>query len=456
MKVLIVDDEAHVREAIRLLIDWELYDSAEVLEASNGREAVSMIERHAPQIVLTDMIMPAGGGIDLLEWISRSAPETKTLVISGHGDFDFARQTLRYGGMDYLLKPIDGDQLNEAFARAVDSWRAGEESRRQLREQTMEVNRFKPVYRDKLCSDLLGGPAARASAGRELAGEFALDEGPGTVRSAVVRLGERSPLWLRYAGRADLLFFTLANVSNEVLGHGRDGYAFRNLGREREMAIFFWAGAAHAGEKLSRMNAGLAGVLGEPLHFGLGGCADGLAEGLRASYLQAEEALNRRQAVQAGTAGTFAARGSAHYSGGAGAAGMHIDAANAADSGPEDGEYIHAFEGGPAGAAGAGVMEDIAAYIREHYREDLTLQDLADRFFLSREYISRRFKREFGENVFDYLANVRLERAKRLLRDSDMTVVRIADLVGYQDEKYFSRVFKKTTGCSPNEFRRKS
>lgn len=452
MKVLIVDDEAHVREAIRLLIDWELYDPAEVLEASSGREAAAMIEKHAPQIVLTDMIMPAGGGIDLLEWISRSAPETKTLVISGHGDFDFARQTLRYGGMDYLLKPIDGDQLNAAFARAVDSWRATEESRRQLREQTMEVNRFKPVYRDKLCSDLLGGPAARANAGRELIGEFALGEEPRTVRSAVLRLGEHSPIWRRYAGRTDLLFFTLANVANEVLGHGREGYAFRNLGREREMTIFFWAGAAHAGEKLSRMNAGLAGVLGEPLHFGLGGCADGLVEGLRASYLQAEEALNQRQPVQAanGSNGANTARGSSPA--------LRSSGSGAEQTAPltEDGDYIHAFEGGPAGAASASVMEEIAAYIREHFREDLTLQDLADRFFLSREYISRRFKREFGENVFDYLANVRLERAKRLLLDSDMLVVRIAELVGYQDEKYFSRVFKKTTGCSPNEFRRKS
>ncbi|OWA35423.1 hypothetical protein B9G55_12330 [Saccharibacillus sp. O16] len=454
MKVLIVDDEAHVREAIRLLIDWELYDPAEVLEASSGREAIAMIERHAPQIVLTDMIMPAGGGIDLLEWISRSAPDIKTLVISGHGDFDFARQTLRYGGMDYLLKPIDGDQLNDAFARAVDSWRTSEESRRRLREQTMEVNRFKPVYRDKLCSDLLGSAVARASADQELIREFMLTDEPRTVRSAVLRLGEHSPLWQRYAGRTDLLFFTLANVANEVLGHGRDGYAFRNLGREREMPIFFWAAAAHAGEKLVRINAGIASVLGESLHFGLGGCADGLAEGLRASYLQAEEALNQRTAIQAAAvpAGTHAARSRTGISGaGSNAASSAVPPALSA----EGSEYIHAFEGGPAGAAGAGVMEDIAAYIREHYREDLTLQDLADRFFLSREYISRRFKREFGENVFDYLANVRLERAKRLLLDSDMLVVRIAELVGYQDEKYFSRVFKKTTGCSPNEFRRK-
>ncbi|GGO00773.1 helix-turn-helix domain-containing protein [Saccharibacillus kuerlensis] len=419
MKVLIVDDEAHVREAIRLLIDWERYEPAEVMEACSGREAIAIIERHAPQIVLTDMIMPAGGGIDLLEWISRSVPDTKTLVISGHGDFDFARQTLRYGGMDYLLKPIDGDQLNESFSRAVESWLADEENRQRLLAQTMEVNRFKPVYWDKLCSDLLGSSTARMRADHELIGEFSLDGPTGTVRSAVVRLDEDSLLWRKYAARTELLFFTLTNVINEMLGRGRDGYAFRNLGRDREVVIFFWRNAAHVGEKLIRINAGLESVLGEPLHFGLGGCTEGLAEGLRSSYLQAEEALKQ----------------------------LYLSADNLAAE-----EYIHAFEGGHIGRTDT--MEEIAAYIREHYREDLTLQDLAKRFFLSREYISRRFKREFGENVFDYLANIRLERAKQLLLDSEMKIVRIAELVGYQDEKYFSRVFKKATGRTPNEFRR--
>ncbi|CAM3589191.1 MULTISPECIES: response regulator [Saccharibacillus] len=436
MKVLIVDDETHVREAIRLLIDWDRYEPAEVLEASSGREAVALIERHAPHIVLTDMIMPAGGGIDLLEWISRSAPDTKTLVISGHGDFDFARQTLRYGGMDYLLKPIDADQLNDSFSRAVQSWMASESSRRQMLAQTMEVNRFKPLYRDKLCSDILGGPAARESAEREFSGEFELLQPAGTVRSAVIRMDEDSPLLIKYAGRTELLYFTLVNVANEVLGRGRDGYAFRNLGREREVAIFFWNGAAHAGERLLRTNAGLEAVLGEPLHFGLGGCADGLCDGLRASYLQAEEALKKRRTAVPEKIAPGAGAGSG------------------AEIALQGDRYIHAFEGASAG--GPGVMEEIAAHIREHYREELSLQDLADRFFLSREYISRRFKREFGENVFDYLANVRLERAKRLLLDSEMTVVRIADLVGYQDEKYFSRVFKKSTGFAPNEFRREA
>ncbi|MDO3412700.1 response regulator [Saccharibacillus sp. CPCC 101409] len=421
MKVLIVDDETHVREAIRLLIDWDRYEPAEVLEAANGSEAIALIERHAPQIVLTDMIMPAGGGLDLLEWISRSAPDTKTLVISGHGDFSFARQTLRYGGMDYLLKPIDPDQLNESFARAVESWRVGEENRRKLLAQAMEVNRFKPVYRDKLCSDLLGGPAARETAARELAGEFGLGTPAETtvVRSAVLGIGgEDSPLWRKYGSRPELLFFTLANVANEVLGRGREGYAFRSSGREREVAIFFWSGAAHAAEKLERMNDGFEGVLGEPLHIGLGGCADGLAEGLRASYLQAEEALRRPDP-------------------------------------PAADRFVHRFEeNSRVDGGGPGPMEQIAAYVRDHYREEVTLQGLAERFFLSREYISRRFKREFGLNVFDYLADVRLDRAKRLLLDSELRVVRIAELVGYQDEKYFSRVFKKATGQTPNEFRR--
>ncbi|MCQ4087599.1 helix-turn-helix domain-containing protein [Saccharibacillus sp. JS10] len=448
MKVLIVDDEAHVREAITLLIEWDNYEPIEVLEASNGREAVAMIERHAPQIVLTDMIMPAGGGIDLLQWISLHCPDTRTLVISGHGDFDFARQTLRYGGMDYLLKPIDTDQLNESFARAVESWKISEANRQRILAQAMEVNRFKPVYRDKLCSDLLGAPSARQTAERELAGEFGITGAVGTVRSAVVRFSEQSRLWHKYAGRTELLFFTLANVANELLRRGKDGYAFRNLGREREIVIFFWNGAAHANEKLNKINAGLAAVLGEPLHFGIGACAEGLGDGLRASYLQAEEALKKYAAptaVSIPTADNASRQDQAQ-------AVRSIGSDPRTDTYSE--AYVHPFETGTVG--GAGVMEEIASYIREHYQEELTLQDLADRFFLSREYISRRFKREFGENVFDYLANIRLERAKRLLLGSEMTVVRIAELVGYQDEKYFSRVFKKSTGCTPNEFRRAS
>jgi two-component system, response regulator YesN len=98
-------------------------------------------------------------------------------------------------------------------------------------------------------------------------------------------------------------------------------------------------------------------------------------------------------------------------------------------------------------------MGKIEAYIRANYQQDIHLQEIADRFFLSREYISRKFKQEFHETITDYLTKIRIENAKELLGNLNLKIYEIAYQVGYQDEKYFSKVFKKVEGISPNDYR---
>ncbi|CAM4358591.1 two-component system response regulator YesN [Paenibacillus endophyticus] len=100
------------------------------------------------------------------------------------------------------------------------------------------------------------------------------------------------------------------------------------------------------------------------------------------------------------------------------------------------------------------VIEEIAAYIEQHPHEDITLQDISEKFFLSREYISRKFKQETNGNLSDFIAEVRIKRAKELLANGQLKISQVAELVGFQDEKYFSRVFKKRTNCSPNDYRK--
>ncbi|UHA75949.1 helix-turn-helix domain-containing protein [Paenibacillus sp. 481] len=100
------------------------------------------------------------------------------------------------------------------------------------------------------------------------------------------------------------------------------------------------------------------------------------------------------------------------------------------------------------------IIFDIAKYVEQHYHEDLSLQDMAQRFFVSREYISRKFKQQFNINLSDYMANIRIEKAKMLLFNPHLRISQVANMVGYHDEKYFSKVFKKQTGVSPNEFRK--
>jgi two-component system response regulator YesN len=97
----------------------------------------------------------------------------------------------------------------------------------------------------------------------------------------------------------------------------------------------------------------------------------------------------------------------------------------------------------------------IKKYVEENSSSNINLQEISDLFFLSREYVSRRFKQEFGINVWDYLTHIRIEKAKLLLQNPALKIIQVAEMIGYNDEKYFSKVFKKMVGQSPNEFRKR-
>ncbi|PFA69531.1 DNA-binding response regulator [Bacillus sp. AFS015802] len=98
-------------------------------------------------------------------------------------------------------------------------------------------------------------------------------------------------------------------------------------------------------------------------------------------------------------------------------------------------------------------MQQIEEYLQQHYQEDINLQDIADRFYLSREYISRKFKQDHGSTITDYVTNIRMEKAKKLLENPYLKIYEVAYGVGYGNEKYFSKVFKKHAGVTPNEYR---
>lgn len=98
-------------------------------------------------------------------------------------------------------------------------------------------------------------------------------------------------------------------------------------------------------------------------------------------------------------------------------------------------------------------MNDIVAFVDEHYMEELSLDKLSTRFFLSREHISRRFKQEVGMTLTNYVIHLRINQAKQWLLESDEKMYSIALKLGYQDEIYFSKLFKKNVGMTPAEYR---
>lgn len=99
-------------------------------------------------------------------------------------------------------------------------------------------------------------------------------------------------------------------------------------------------------------------------------------------------------------------------------------------------------------------LEEVKQFIEMHFAEVVTLEQLARAFFVSKEYLSKVFKLEFGRNVTDYILHLRMEKAKEWLADESIPIKAVAEMAGYEDVTYFYRVFKKHFGIAPGEMRK--
>lgn len=98
-------------------------------------------------------------------------------------------------------------------------------------------------------------------------------------------------------------------------------------------------------------------------------------------------------------------------------------------------------------------IDRVMAYIEEHYNEDLSLTTISEKLFLNAGYVSRMLKEHTGKNYTEIIAEIRIQRAVWLLENTNMYVYEVAEEVGYQNLKYFYRIFKKVTGRAPNDYR---
>ncbi|CBL08058.1 helix-turn-helix transcriptional regulator [Roseburia intestinalis] len=100
-------------------------------------------------------------------------------------------------------------------------------------------------------------------------------------------------------------------------------------------------------------------------------------------------------------------------------------------------------------------LKTILHYLDEHYTENISLDQLAEHFFISKYYLSREFKKEFGTTVIQYVLAKRINNAKELLRYSNSSIEEIAHLCGIDDASYFNKVFRKMEGCTASEYRKR-
>ena len=187
-RVLLVDDEENIREGISRKMDWQGLGFSLAGEASNGRDALELAEEILPDVVLTDIKMPFMDGLELCGSLTELLPVSKFVIFSGFDDFEYAKQAIRRNVSEYILKPINADELSAVLRRLK-----GELDRERAERRDVELLRSRyvknlPVLRELFYTNLLDG---RLEAGTERARAAQLD---------IALRGEKWAVALAYIG----------------------------------------------------------------------------------------------------------------------------------------------------------------------------------------------------------------------------------------------------------------
>ena len=139
-RVMIVDDEIYIRKSFVNRIDWKAYGMEVTGEAANGQEAYQLVPVLKPDLMFVDIRMPVLGGFDLTSLLAEEYPDIVIIIISAYHDFEYARKAIATGVFDYLLKPLEEEELDRTLKRLLSRL---EEKKR--REKVFDLHDFQNI-----------------------------------------------------------------------------------------------------------------------------------------------------------------------------------------------------------------------------------------------------------------------------------------------------------------------
>lgn len=154
-KMMIVDDEMMVRIGLSSIIEWEKLNCCILSEAVDGIEALEKIRQDPPDIVITDIRMPGMDGLELARHISEEFPNIKVIILTGYADFEYAQSAIKYGVIDFVLKPTEIESIESAVSKAVKSLESEINKNRLVEDLNSTINSQLPNMREKLICDCI-------------------------------------------------------------------------------------------------------------------------------------------------------------------------------------------------------------------------------------------------------------------------------------------------------------
>lgn len=419
IKVFLVEDEIIVREGIKNNIEWKKEGFEFVGEASDGELAFPLIQKTEPDILITDIKMPFMDGLELSRLVKQEFPDIKIIILSGYDEFEYAREGIKIGIAEYLVKPISGSQLLESVKKVGEIVTDEKRRKRYMKNFEKEQEENARIAKGNLFRNLISGKRSISELlkeGRKLGIELTAPKYNLILFQYFFDDDNSECLQSRNA-IGNLIEKIVEEKSGILLG-------------EREMIGWMFLLKETEEESLEILEKSLleelcdvAGLFPDVEYFGGVGKPISRLSELNKCYAKASQAFAYRYLKP------------------------HNQIVYGAKIECDDAEVVSRKKYST-------LLKDAKKYIQNNFsNEEISLNMVAANVNLSPNHFSSIFRQETGQTFIEYLTFVRMERAKELLRSTAMRNIEIALEVGYKDAHYFSYLFKKTVGCTPKEFR---
>lgn len=485
--ILLVEDEVFVRRKLKETMDWNSMGYMVVGEAGNGVEAMEQIRKLRPDVVISDIVMPMMNGVELLKQAREEGFSCRFVMLTVMSDFPYVQQALEYGASSYMLKLyMDPATLAETMDKVA---------KELVQQQRVMTREWDDLYR-RIWEELSDHSPSEVSAA---ASHVPLSAIPGTsgckllvitvlhgrkelsldefLSWELVESGQ-PPMWHTWNDEVITTFFCWVPQTERAFLQRKRTVPYGVVYSEwitREELKTAWAKTLAKAEALWYSPAvGLFPFAASPPTRPV--LAETWAE--EHDILHNLEQL-RWNAVQGALHNLWSTlverRVSLHH---VGKTANRINRLGARLSmpGAPDCQLLRAASHEQLGQMLLVRLEEyyrqlltmkvaqtdhpevnkIISYLHDRYAQEITLQELARLVCMDDKYLSGLFKKKTGTNIIQYLHQIRIGQAKRLLLETDWSIAEIGERVGFANDNYFIKIFKRATGTTPAGYRHQS
>lgn len=534
LKVMIVDDEFYFREALKISLPWKELGFDICGEAKNGKDALEKVGDLKPDIIIVDINMPIMDGLEFVQNIREKGINSKIIILTGHSEFNYARQAVQLGVHNYILKPVNEEELTQSLLEMKKLIEAETSIKIEFDMLKQQVNDSLPLLKDKFLNDLIQGNIIRYDDDLIKKMEYLnINIHSKYYRTIIIEIDYDESLEWNNEDR-QLWKFAVSNIASEILS----GNLTFDICYDKDDRICIITGSEEGGNehdfdqllehKLDSIREAVCKHFSFTVTIGIGNVKNRLFE-VAASYKESMVALKNKLTLGKNKIITYGSVSDLEIKVSLFTAEYRnqllinmrtgednevrslisqifgeirrqnvrheilsvfcIEMVSAclefmAETGLGFKDVLHdsqlniieqiqlkrsineieswvqeiflntleAFKRNRSSKTSR-LIDKVKKYIEENYHNsEMGIDEIAKHLYINYAYLCSIFKRDTGVTINEYLTEFRINKAKKLFDDGNVTVLDVAGRVGYADANYFGKCFKKYYGLAPSKY----